>query len=620
MQSESDGLQVNEELEFQEHHHFLYNELQRLNQSHLISAWARLPQEGRDKFVNDLFGDFCDLLEKIRDCCARSEPSRENETNLLSFERTLLGPDLVVEPSAASNKAQLFVTDGWEQAWFRSYNERGHNLLCEGKLAVVIMTRTPEPEILIAETKLQSRKSVLQLFMERLRRLQHLVRRKNPEAPQMPVFIVVPGEFQLTLERHLKIVDYYHWGEEVQVVPQARLPCVDRLGRVLLNDDSSRILSSAGGDGDALNALQQNGVLVNLRDQGCEYLEFVSAENLLTRPADPFFLGFTKNSMGEITCKCAHRQQQNTIWPLFVSHAQEKGELRRDMTDIQNKKIGARHGEVFEMGKIGGREDKMTADQASAAKSAAIKAEQNLLNRKLSCAILPSNHTEGFLAKKNAETGAFEHRATIIGTYHLHLELVDYILRPETSEALKKCSLGLPVLTRESSAVHELAVESQSTDVTLKFERRLLNYFMAAGSCAGLLVDQKYEFAPISGFDGLGAAGGSLSSVANLSRAHQLWIEESGGVFRDGVHSGEDPELLCEISPLVSYAGEDLRGVFPPGYIEVDLPLYVPCAGSPRPNERKQTWADREMQMYGELQTIQFRNISRSKLFELNDI
>jgi len=73
----------------------------------------------------------------------------------------------------------------------------------------------------------------------------------------------------------------------------------------------------------------------------------------------------------------------------------------------------------------------------------------------------------------------------------------------------------------------------------------------------------------------------AVLAVSALSQLHQGWVVQAGGQFRGDVTVGLNKDELCEISPLVSYEGEDLEGVFPEGAkgLLLDLPLHVLACG-----------------------------------------
>merc|ERR1719215_1680208 len=58
-----------------------------------------------------------------------------------------------------------------------------------------------------------------------------------------------------------------------------------------------------------------------------------------------------------------------------------------------------------------------------------------------------------------------------------------------------------------------------------------------------------------------------------MSSLHFRWITTAGGLFADG-GTVEMGSLSCEVSPLVSYYGEDLEGNFPDAGHKLRLPYH----------------------------------------------
>merc|ERR1712176_95019 len=58
-----------------------------------------------------------------------------------------------------------------------------------------------------------------------------------------------------------------------------------------------------------------------------------------------------------------------------------------------------------------------------------------------------------------------------------------------------------------------------------------------------------------------------------MSMLHQKWIHDAGGTFSGNKMATDRQDAKCEISPLVSYDGENLGGQF---WLPIELPFYLP--------------------------------------------
>jgi len=89
-------------------------------------------------------------------------------------------------------------------------------------------------------------------------------------------------------------------------------------------------------------------------------------------------------------------------------------------------------------------------------------------------------------------------------------------------------------------------------------------------STAALLVDRLQEYAVIRSREDIPAACSALGQV------HQAWLAAAGAKFHNTSTPGLTLDSRCEISPLVSYDGEDLQGLFPRTRFGTDHVLSLP--------------------------------------------
>eukprot|EP01121_Diplochlamys_sp_Union-15-3_P010346 TRINITY_DN2898_c0_g1_i1.p1 TRINITY_DN2898_c0_g1~~TRINITY_DN2898_c0_g1_i1.p1 ORF type:complete len:241 (+),score=43.00 TRINITY_DN2898_c0_g1_i1:160-882(+) len=101
-----------------------------------------------------------------------------------------------------------------------------------------------------------------------------------------------------------------------------------------------------------------------------------------------------------------------------------------------------------------------------------------------------------------------------------------------------------------------------------KLELFVFDVFPFAERMAALEVDRTEEFSPLKNAPGSGKDCPE-TCCNDLSRLHKRWIKDSGGAFRHGDNSTG----LCEISPLLSYAGEGLEPLVKGK--EFSLPLHL---------------------------------------------
>jgi len=86
-------------------------------------------------------------------------------------------------------------------------------------------------------------------------------------------------------------------------------------------------------------------------------------------------------------------------------------------------------------------------------------------------------------------------------------------------------------------------------------------------------VDRHAEYAPIrSDID-------AKAAVQSLGMLHQSWLRSSGGAFEENRYANSKRDQRCEVSPLVSYAGEDLAGLFDTSVPQATKQVHKSAAG-----------------------------------------
>jgi len=98
---------------------------------------------------------------------------------------------------------------------------------------------------------------------------------------------------------------------------------------------------------------------------------------------------------------------------------------------------------------------------------------------------------------------------------------------------------------------------------------------LAEGQASGNGASEKLqvprdEYAMVKNIMGKDSPQTALMAVGRL---HQSWIAKAGGSFFENKVASENDDGKCEISPLVSYEGEDLAGQF---MEPIQLPYYLP--------------------------------------------
>ncbi|CAK0787940.1 hypothetical protein CVIRNUC_011162 [Coccomyxa viridis] len=466
-------------------------------QPHLQKHLQQLEGGDHDKLANDI--QSLDM-EHIRHIFSKSKEASEAST---SAHITPLQPGDV--------KCIDDVSDGEEMRWIRT----GFRLIAEGKLGVILLAGGQGTRLGSSAPKgcydigLPSRKSLFQLFAERIARVQKLAADGVPsDIDRKPVRWYIMTSTATDQETKVFFRQRSYFGlTESQVVffQQGTLPCLTESGDVILETASS-VARAPDGNGGLYAALQREGVLHDMAKHGVECLDCVSVDNALVRMADPLFAGF-----------CHEQNAQCGARVLSKAHPEERvGVFAR-----KNGKV-----EVVEYSELDPSEAAATFDiegKGGGAKNDRQMTRSWSLFKRQSKAQLKynwSNVCMHYFTRDFLELAADHVR--VQGVYHV---------------AKKK-------------------IPSKDGPVQgIKLELFIFDTFPLAERVALLEVHRHEEFAPVKNAPGSKSDSPDTARQAML-KLHTRLVSRAGGRVRlpKGCKG-------LEISPLVSYSGEGLRAL-----------------------------------------------------------
>ncbi|XP_043212863.1 UDP-N-acetylhexosamine pyrophosphorylase-like, partial [Amphibalanus amphitrite] len=366
---------------------------------------------------------------------------------------------------------------------------------------------------------LPSKKSLYQLQAERLARLQELAGEVTGRAGGTVTWYIMASEAtkQPTLE-YFENNDFFGLDKKDLVFfEQGTLPCFTFDGKIILKSPS-KIAHAPDGNGGLYRALKRENILQDMRGRGIKYLHVYCVDNILVKMADPVFMGYCISRGADCGAKVSAKAFPEE--PVGVV-CQVDG-----------------HYQVVEYSEI------------------TLKTAQ----------------------KRNADG-----RLTFgTGNIANHFFTVDF--------------LDLVVNEREAALLHHVAKKKipyvDDDGVTrkpekpngIKMEKFVFDVFQVANNFAVWEVPREEEFSPLKNADGAEKDTPTTARLA-LCSLHQRYVLAAGGQFVtengeplplmpspaavDGEEANNneaqkawlqrEQPLLCEISPLVSYAGEGLE-------------------------------------------------------------
>lgn len=266
----------------------LSEKLTQHGQSHVLHYWNELNGEQKKRLQDQL--DQWNLSEVCSTFTESMSELKQKKASPCHNASTLkpLPTDRYLDRSEISSEH------------LASLKEIGLKAVANGEVAVVLLAGGQGTRLGSTEPKgmynigLPSGKSLFQVQVERLIRLQRLAVAVDSNATNRPVHLFVmtsPVTHQDT-ETYFKQQSYFGLKpEQVHFLQQAVMPCFGLEGELLLAD-RDRLAESPDGNGGIYSALARSGSLDRMRQLGVKYVHVYCVDNILVRVADPAFVGF----------------------------------------------------------------------------------------------------------------------------------------------------------------------------------------------------------------------------------------------------------------------------------------------------------------------------------------
>ncbi|KAG8238241.1 hypothetical protein J437_LFUL018186 [Ladona fulva] len=268
----------------------LKNVLAKYGQQHLLQFWDELDEDEKHELLEDLseidFEYVSNLFRK-----AMEMPKEELEKL-----------DERLQPIPADWRGSITKTG---PDTLSKYENIGLECIAKGEVAVLLLaggqgTRlgVPYPKGMY-DVGLPSRKTLYQLQAERIKCLERLAwtkaEKEKSEAPErglIPWLVMTSEHTKEATREYFARNNYFGLSpENVIIFEQGMLPCFTESGKIIL-ESCSRVAKAPDGNGGLYRALKDNKILPKMDSLGVKYIHVYGVDNVLVRVGDPVFLGY----------------------------------------------------------------------------------------------------------------------------------------------------------------------------------------------------------------------------------------------------------------------------------------------------------------------------------------
>ena len=353
---------------------------------------------------------------------------------------------------------------------------------------------------------LLSGKCIFQIHVERIDGIRHLCRLDDGSLPSIPIYIMTSDFNHKRILSFFSDMNYFGYPpNDIYFFEQSLELCLSKDGKIIIESPSSLSLAPDG-NGGIYNALRTTGAMEDIQRRGLMHLHAYGIDNVLTKSIDPAFIGMCIRDGADCGNKVVQR-------------------LNKD------EKVGVtvlRNGKMF------------VAEYSELPPSIA--------------------------SSSDPETGLLLFNAANICNHYFSVSFLINSLFPNLCDMYHLASKKIPYMNKEGVTV------TPSTDNGYKLEMFIFDSFPYASRFSVMNSLRIDEFAPVKNHP---SSSTDTPTTACAMITHQVirWLETAGAHFHwkyngeiketfersalnDAINRGD---VVCEISPLVSYAGEGLE-------------------------------------------------------------
>ncbi|KAG1656455.1 UDP-N-acetylhexosamine pyrophosphorylase [Nymphon striatum] len=262
----------------------LKSSLEKYGQEHLLQFWDTLSEEDRQKLSSDIKGiDFDEITKYYKQSAS-------------TLNEEIQKVDDIMQPLAKEQYGSVTRTD---EKTLKSYSEEGLRLISEGKVGTLLLAGGQGTRLGVNYPKgmydigLPSGKTLFQIQAERIKRLEDLSFDLTGVKGHIPWYIMTSFATKGKTMEFFEKNDYFSLKKEnITVFEQGMLPCYTNDGKLIL-EKPYKIASAPDGNGGLYRAIKQQKVLEDMEARGVTCVHVYGVDNILVKVADPVFIGYS---------------------------------------------------------------------------------------------------------------------------------------------------------------------------------------------------------------------------------------------------------------------------------------------------------------------------------------